>query len=259
MLHCIGIVIKKQYEVWMCIPPYGTAIVNKFEQFNIGQDYRQGNLDDTSGFYCANCGKFNCNCQDPELIEVGDSEYLGVCNSCGKVHKLSVVELCIDNDISLDYIDKIDEIGLVAITKCECGGELTPKFFNLDDNNEHIQRYMNDFNYCQRLKEALYKMSDAELKYQERYFKNNLGCTVECSMNKMPCLQYKIVGDSYEETYKLFIASNGHRTVAKLYRDYGLDAKGYLIHTFRLNGEKDARAFIDYMLMYIRKDGRQYQ
>lgn len=44
--------------------------------------------------------------------------------------------------------------------------------------------------------------------------------------------------------------------MGKLYRDYNLGMKGRLVHTFRINTDKDIVKFLDYTMSYIRDDLR---
>lgn len=249
--------LRSDYSYNKLIDNYILTVSEK-NVFNLGQEYRSIENLYGESVYCRRCGEFNCVCEDTDFITVKAGEYLGVCIECGKSYIFNDSNVFEDKNINLSYFDSIDRVGAVAIRKCGCGGRLVPRIPTRGSNIEYIKCYMKDFKYCQRLKKHIIHYVDTVIDKHNKYFQSSMGCELRVSVGRMPFIEFDLVGDCFKEMYKLFIAhSDSGKTVGRLYRDYGIEAKGYLIHTFMLKSDKDISKFLDYLITYIRRDSRE--
>lgn len=72
----------------------------------------------------------------------------------------------------------------------------------------------------------------------------------------MPYLGFKITNnEGINEAYKLYIVYEyGQSLMGRLYRDYGINAKGILIHNFKLSSDADIIKVFDNVMSYIRSN-----
>ena len=171
------------------------------------------------------------------------------CSSCGNIENYTVKDLA--QGVSPDYMSRIDYYKLLVGRKCNCGGNLYPVI-----NSEEMQVFYKDTIIEQRLKTRYFNISNSSLSKYNKYF-NRFDYNIGVAKDSLPCLTFTLTSSNdFKVYYKLFIAvdSQKRKYTGLLYKDYGHMNKGYLIHKFRLNMDKDINEFLDYFMKYLRKD-----
>ena len=214
--------------------------------YNIGQVYRY--IDLKRMIFCKRCGRLKCNCYEQYKVNLLDN-YIMRCSSCGNIENYTVKDLA--QGVSPDYMSKIDYYKLLVGRKCNCGGNLYPVI-----NSEEMQVFYKDTIIEQRLKNRYFNISNSSLSKYNNYF-NRFGYNIEVTKDSLPCLTFTLTSSNdFKVYYKLFIAADSKKRkhIGLLYKDYGHMNKGYLIHKFRLNTDKNVIEFLDYFMRYLRRD-----
>lgn len=223
--------------------------------YDFGQAYRSFPIKSLKyGNFCVEHNKIGCTCNSENKVDIISGRYLGLCKKCGKLHSYDDVSIAELSEDSLDYLDVVDRVGIVALTKCECGGSLS--VITPNENKEALQTYLTDLNYSNRYVNHMLELCENNKAKYENYFKHHYGCGLELSRGKMPCLSIKITNNAgFSECYKLFIScSITKKLVGKLYKDYGIDYKGSYLHTFRISTDKSVLSFFEYVMSFIRNN-----
>ena len=214
--------------------------------YNLGQVYRYIDLKRIT--FCKRCGRFKCNCDEQYKVNLMDN-FIMRCNSCGDIKKYTIKDIA--QGISPDYMSRIDYYKLLVGRKCNCGGNLYPII-----NSEEMKVFYRDTIIEQRLKTKYFNISNSSLSKYNKYF-NRFDYNIEVTKDSLPCLTFILTSSNdFKIYYKLFIAvdSKKRKHTGLLYKDYGHMNKGYLIHKFRLNIDKDINEFLDYFMKYLRRD-----
>ena len=235
------------------------ALISK-NAFNLGQSYRTYGVGDLDGeTLCRTHGIINCKCNSKDRIVIPSGRYVGMCRHCGELimrDDCSIGDLI---DISIEYFDVIDRVGIIATSKCDkCGGSIMPIVNNSTMPKDKMKAYLVDLAYANRYLDHLLNVCNENKDKYVGYFNRNYNCDISIYRGQLPFLCVDIFNNSgYKEKYKFFIScANGGRLRGKLYRDYDLSMKGRLIRTFRINTDRDILKFLDYTMSYIRKDLR---
>lgn len=232
-----------------------TRCLSAKNAYDFGQIYRKFPIKGLSySSFCVKHNKIGCSCDSENKVDITSGRYLGLCKKCGKLHFYDDETISLISEDSIDYLDVVDRVGIVALTKCECGGSLS--VITPDADKEALQTYLADLYYSNRYVNHMLELCENNKAKYENYFKQYYGCSLELSRGKMPCLSIKITNNAgFSECYKLFIScSITKKLVGKLYKDYGIDYKGSYLHTFRISTDKSVLSFFEYVMSFIRNN-----
>ena len=235
--------------------------LNMRNAYNFGQTYRRfplGEFKDSQ--YCIQHGELNCKCTTGEKISIPRGRYVGVCRHCGKMLAYTDDDLSSISPVSVEYLDVIDRLGVVACSSCaKCGGSIRPVIPKDDNNYDLFSAYLSDMSFAKRYVEHIYSVCMRNSNKYNAFFMRNYGCQVSFSKGVIPYLDIVISnGSDFREAYKFFVTCTvGHKPIGSLYKDYGMEEKGRRIHNFRLNTNKNITDFLEYVMSYIRQDLRQ--
>lgn len=229
--------------------------------YNFGQAYRKFSLPMLeSCTFCQQHGEINCRCTTGNKLEIPAGRYIGVCRNCGKSFIYSDFDIDSISPLNVDYLDVVDRLGVVSCSKCDsCGGSIKPLIAKDESNRELFKDYLKDLNFAKRYVHHMYNICIRNMSKYERYFNRNYNCFISLEEGVIPYLDIKITnGVSFSEDFKFFVScSVNHKPIGSLYRDYGFDAKGVKLHTFRINTDKNILDFFDYVMNYVRKGIRE--
>ena len=229
--------------------------------YNFGQAYRKFSLPMLeSCTFCQQHGEINCKCTTGNKLEIPAGRYIGVCRNCGKSFIYSDFDIDSISPLNVDYLDVVDRLGVVSCSKCDsCGGSIKPLIAKDESNRELFKDYLKDLNFAKRYVHHMYDICIRNISKYERYFNKNYNCSISLEEGIIPYLDIKITnGASFSEDFKFFVScSVNHKPIGSLYRDYGFDAKGVKLHTFRINTDKNIIDFFDYVMNYVRKGIRE--
>lgn len=229
--------------------------------YNFGQEYRKFSLPMLeSCTFCQQHGEINCRCTTGKKLEIPAGRYIGVCRNCGKSFIYSDYDIDSISPLNVDYLDVVDRLGVVSCSKCDsCGGSIKPLIAKDESNRELFKDYLKDLNFAKRYVHHMYDICIRNMSKYERYFNTNYNCSISLEEGVIPYLGIEITnGASFSEDFKFFVScSVNHKPIGSLYRDYGFDAKGVKLHTFRINTDKNILDFFDYVMNYVRKSIRE--
>lgn len=220
--------------------------------FHLNQYYR--NVPILQGTVCKEHGAINCTC-DSEKYQIDEHHFVGICKRCGKIHAYSDYTLPIERGMCLDYYDGIDKIGLVAQTTCSCGGKLSPVVRTEDWAISKLSGYLRELGVTMKFVNKVIRVCEKVKGKYEGYFYNNYGCVIDITRLKLSAVGIDITNRrSFREKYKLFVIPYCGKFKCKLYKDYDSYARGFFIKTFELQEDADIEAFLEELMVLIKKD-----
>lgn len=134
--------------------------LNMRNAYNFGQSYRRfplGEFKDSQ--YGIKHGELNCKCTTGEKISIPRGRYVGVCRHCGKMLAYTDDDLSSISPVSVEYLDVIDRLGVVACSSCaKCGGSIRPVIPKDDNNYDLFSAYLSDMSFAKRYVEHIYSV-----------------------------------------------------------------------------------------------------
>lgn len=315
---------KKKVDYWLCVPPKGTVVIQKFEQYNLLQQLKpciRGISDscfiqakDFLALKQSNAQLYNFILQNCDIVGKSGNNIVVICGTEGELWTTTYDYACkhyqafsyntvislaqavnerakkygndnvvpwmrVTSSSSNQYfacfvpvkekgilmtaqgqVNNYNQLGVVSCSKCDsCGGSIKPLIAKDESNRELFKDYLKDLNFAKRYVHHMYNIRIRNMSKYERYFNRNYNCSISLEEGVIPYLDIKITnGVSFSEDFKFFVScSVNHKPIGSLYRDYGFDAKGVKLHTFRINTDKNILDFFDYVMNYVRKGIRE--